>query len=114
MYGRDQNLIPDPATFTLQHGATVTFTGGFAEAIYRVYPWLIPIMRYDAVNSPTDFLNGASEHPTRNRFSPGVQVLVRENIKTVFEYQYRWEQSAGVEGQFFRANGLVAGIDYSF
>jgi len=114
MYGRDQNLIPDTDTVTLQHGTPVTFTGGFAEAEYRVYPWLIPIMRYDAVNSPADFLNEASRYQTRNRFSPGVQVLVRENIKTVFEYQYRWQQSAGVEGQFFRANGLVAGIDYTF
>jgi hypothetical protein len=91
----------------------VTFTGGFGEAEYWVLPWVITIMRYDVVNSPTDFLNGASKHNTRNRLSPGVQILVRANIKTVFEYQRRWQQPFG-EGQFFRANGFVIGIDYLF
>jgi hypothetical protein len=79
-----------------------------------MFPWVIGIMRYDIVNSPTDFLNGVSKHNTRNRFSPGIQVLVRANIKALLEYQHRWQQSAGVDGVFFRANGLVAGIDFLF
>jgi hypothetical protein len=114
MYGRDQNLIPDEDTGLLLHGSPVTFTGGFAEAEYWFYPWLIGIMRYDGVNSPADFLNGASRFNTRNRFSPGLQVLVRGNIKTVFEYQYRWEEPAGTEDLFFRPNGFLAGIDFLF
>jgi len=65
------------------------------------------------VNSPTDFLNGASVHNTRNRFSPGVQMLIRANIKTVFEYQHRWQQPFDTSGRF-RANGFVIGIDYVF
>ncbi len=113
MYGRDQNLIPDPATGIVNHATPVTFSGGFGEAEYWFYPWLIGLMRYDAVNSPTDFLNGASRNNTRNRFSPGVQVLIRANIKAVFEYQHRWQQPYG-DGLFFRPNGAVAGIDYSF
>jgi hypothetical protein len=114
MYGRDQNLIPDEDTGFLFHGTPVTFTGGFAQAEYWFYPWLVGIMRYDAVNSPTDFQNGASQFATRNRFSPGVQILVRDNIKTVFEFQRQWQQPAGTEDTYYRPNGFVAGIDYVF
>ena len=98
----------------VQRGTPVTFTGGLAQANYWLFPWVIGIMRYDVVNSPTDFLNGASRHNTRNRFSPGIQILVRGNIKALLEYQRRWQQSAGADGVFFRANGLVAGIDFVF
>ncbi len=114
MHGRDQNhLIPDPEGSVIQRGTPVTFTGGFAQAQYWVYPWVIAIMRYDVVNSPTDFLNGASARNTRNRFSPGLQILIRGNIKAVFEYQRRWQQLAEPSGRF-RANGFVFGIDYVF
>jgi hypothetical protein len=92
----------------------VTFTGGFAQAQYWVHPWIIAIMRYDFVNSPTDAINGVSRHSTRNRFTPGLQFLIRANIKAAFEYQYRWQQLASAEGEFFRANGFVVGIDYVF
>ena len=71
-------------------------------------------MRYDAVNSPTDFLNGASSYNTRNRFSPGLQVLVRGNVKALFEYQRNWEKPAGVDDLFFRPNSFLAGIDFVF
>ena len=113
MHGRDQNLIPNDMTGQLDKGSPVTFTGGFAQANYWFYPWLIGIMRYDVVNSPTDSLNGASVHNTRNRFSPGLQLLIRANIKAVFEYQRRWQQPADPTGRF-RANGFVVGIDYVF
>ena len=114
MYGRDQNLLPDEETGFLLHGAPVTFSGGFAEAEYWFYPWLIGIMRYDGVNSPMDFQNGLSRFTTRNRVSPGLQVLIRGNIKTVFEYQRFWEQSTGTEDTFYRPHSFVAGIDYVF
>ena len=114
MYGHDANLIPNFTTFGLDQGPPVTFNGGFAEAEYWFYPWLIGIMRFDAVNSPTDFLNGVSRRNTRNRYGPGVQFLVRSNIKVAFEYQRKWEQSAGEPGKFFRPNGFATGIDYSF
>ncbi len=113
MYGRDHNLIPDLESLIYTHGPPVTFTGGFAQAQYWFYPWLIGIMRYDSVNSPTDFLNGVSRRNTRNRFSPGAQVLIRANLKFVFEYQRRWEQPV-TSTTFFRHQGFVSGIDYVF
>ncbi len=114
MYGRDRNLIPNTDTETLSLGRPVTFSGGFVEGQLWIYPWLIGIMRYDGVNSPADFLNGLSRNTPRSRFSPGLQVLVRANIKAVFEYQRRWQEASGTPGVFFRPNGLVTGIDYVF
>jgi hypothetical protein len=115
MYGRDQNLIPDTDSGFLLPGPPVTFTGGFVQAQYWFYPWLIGIMRYDGVNSPTDFLNDVSRYNTRNRFSPGLQVLVRANIKALFEYQYSWERPSGnAVDPFYRANSFLAGIDFVF
>lgn len=82
------------------------------------YPWMIATVRYDFVNSPADFANGASEHRTRNRFSPGFQMLVRANIKITGEYQYQWRQpyTDPTTGNtlFFRPNSFVTGIDYVF
>ncbi len=118
LYGRDQSHLPIPSPvpegFIPIAGPPVTFSGGFAEAEYWFYPWLIGLMRYDVVNSPTDFLNGVSRRNTRNRFSPGVQFLVRSNLKVAFEYQRKWEQSAGEADKLFRANGFATGIDYVF
>ena len=74
-------------------------------------------MRYDFVNSPTDWANGVSQYKTRNRFSPGVQVLVRANIKVLGEYQYHWGEPYVVgdpAAKYFRPNTFVAGIDYLF
>jgi len=114
MYGRDQNLIPDDTTGYVLHGAPVTFSGGFVQAQYWIYPWLIASMRYDGVNSPTDFQNGASRSDTRNRFSPGLQILVRGNIKTVFEFQRLWEKPVDAGSTFYRPSTFVAGVDYVF
>ncbi len=114
MYGHDVNFFADPESFSFLRTSPVTFTGGFLQANYWIYPWLIAIMRYDAVNSPTDFLNGISLNNTRTRLSPGIQFLVRANLKLVFEYEHRWQIPFGQSGQSFRPNGAVAGIDYSF
>jgi hypothetical protein len=118
MYGHDQDLLPNTAAGVgYLKTSPVTFTGGFAEAQYWIYPWVIALLRYDVVDSPTDSSNGLSRHDTRNRFSPGVQFLVRANIKVAFEYQHRWEQPvtlANGNTVFFRPNGVVSGIDYVF
>ena len=114
MYGHDTNLVPNESETGFVRATPVTFTGGFVQAQYWVYPWLIGIMRYDLVNSPTDFLNGISRRNTRNRFSPGVQALVRANLKLVFEYQRHWEQPVPDTPRFFRANGFVTGVDFVF
>ena len=105
-----------PATIVPTHA--VTFIGGFVGANYWVYPWLISTMRYDFVNSPSDFVNGVSQYKTRNTFRPGYQILVRANIKVVGEYQRHWGQpytdlTTG-DTLFFRPNTFVTGIDYVF
>ena len=97
----------------------VTYTGGFAGSNVWIFPWLISYLRYDFVNSPTDFASGVvSEFRTRNRWSPGVQVLVRANIKLIGEYQYHWREpfTDPTTGNtlFFRPNSFVGGIDYVF
>jgi hypothetical protein len=114
MFGHDDDLIPQSDTNTLLQGSPVNFSGGFAQAEYWFYPWLIGIMRYDLVNSPPDYYNGLSQHFSRNRYSPGVQILVRANIKVAFEYEHRWGVPAGDTGLFFHPNGFMGGIDYAF
>ena len=118
MYGHDDNhtlvTAPDGTPVSFASAAPVTFTGGFLQANYWIYPWVIAQMRYDAVNSPTDFLNGASRYNTRNRVSPGVQFLIKANIKWNFEYDYRWQVPVPNSNQFFRLNGVETGFDYSF
>jgi hypothetical protein len=121
MFGHDDNHVVTPgAPPTITSAPAVKFSGGFLGANYWFYPWVIGTFHYDAVNSHTDFINGtpASEHRTRNRFSPGFQVLVRANIKVVGEYQYTFAQpyTDPVTGNalFFRPNTFQTGIDYVF
>jgi hypothetical protein len=143
MYGRDHNLLPAadgvvvfPSDTTVNgfvRGSPVTFSGGFLQADYLLYPWMMLIMRYDAVNSPADFLNGqgliasnffAPAHITRNRYTPGVQFLIHANIKASFEYQIRPEQQiingvdpltgATVNIRPFRVNTAVAGLEFVY
>ncbi len=114
MYGHDTNQVPNGGGTGFVSATPVTFTGGFAEAEYWLYPWLIPIMRYDFVNSPTDMINGIAVKATRSRFSPGVELLVRANIKLAFEYQRRWQKPVPNSTQVFRGNGFSIGFDYVF
>ena len=116
MVGHDNNHIVDFDARTISPTRAVTYTGGFAGSNFWIYPWLITYMRYDFVNSPTDFANGVSQYITRNRYSPGIQLLVRANIKILGEYQYHWGQPyAGPSSTlYFRPNTFVTGIDYLF
>ncbi len=117
MYGHDANHLINSAGDAISPTRAVTFAGGFVGSNYWVYPWMIATLRYDFVNSPTDFLNDVSRHNTRNRFSPGLQLVIRANIKVVTEYQRHWEQpyTDPVTGvKFFRPNTFVTGIDYVF
>jgi hypothetical protein len=120
MFGHDDNHVVNAGP-TLAPAPAVTFSGGFAGANYWFYPWLIGTFHYDAVNSRADFINGtpASQYRTRNRFSPGFQVLVRANIKILGEYQYTFGQpytdpANPANTLYFRPNTFQAGIDYVF
>ena len=142
MYGRDHNLVPidelgnpfpsQPVTFV--HGVPATFSGGFLQADYLAYPWLMLIMRYDAVNSSADYINGLAGNTstpffgpvsnTRNRFTPGVQFLIHANIKASFEYQIRPSQHIlnGIDPltgnpiafPAFRTNTATAGLEFVY
>jgi hypothetical protein len=126
MYGRDQNLMLNGGGTAFESAPHVTFSGGFGQAQYWIYPWMIALMRYDFVNSPIDLLNGVETesgatvfpiNATRNRFSPGMQVLIRANIKATFEYQHRWWQSmtpSPALTDVFRPNGFLTGVDFAF
>ena len=119
---RDSLFTPESETgpATIVPATAIKFAGGFAGANYWIHPWLIGTFHYDAVNSFTDSVNGTpfSQHQTRNRFSPGFQVLVRANIKVVGEYQYTFghpytDPTTG-NTLFFRPNTFQTGIDYVF
>jgi hypothetical protein len=138
LYGRDQNLLPLlppglPLPTGLFKGTPASFAGGFIEADYLALPWLMTIMRWDAVHSSADLFNGIGTGPdtdpgsfvspfraTRNRFTPGVQFLVHANIKASFEYQIRPQQvvylpaSAKALTSPFRTNSAVAGLEWVY
>jgi len=150
MYGHDTNQLPVDVTGTLVpvpidntagstaiafvHGTPASFTGGFVQADYLALPWLMAIMRWDAVNSWEDRVNGLALNTatpfalpfagTRNRFTPGVQFLLHANIKASFEYQIRPQQfvtvitdpitGLPVAVQPFRTNTAVGALEWVF
>ena len=154
MYGRDMNLLPIDAAgnlINLQNpgesipvgfirSTPATFSGGFADVEWLAYPWMMVLMRYDAVNSNADRVNGLIRNDdgsgftgapfngpfssTRNRFTPGVQVLIHANIKALMEYQFRPSQSVVVATNPltglpvalnpFHTNTLVFGLDFVY
>ncbi|MGO9123694.1 MAG: hypothetical protein ACLP6G_02275 [Terriglobales bacterium] len=141
MDGHDNDVLPfTPAGLSgptgLISGKPATFSGGFIQADYMAYPWLMTIMRWDRVGSTADFLNGigasASGPPpgsdnyfspfssVRNRFTPGAQFLIRANIKASFEYQIRPKQvvyAPGTDVQLvspFRTNTATAALEFVY
>ena len=113
-HGHDENKILNGDGTALVSATPVTFSGGFLEAEFWAYPWLIATMRYDGVNSPTDFQNGVSRHDTRGSYVPGLYFLVRPNIKLEMEYTYNFEQPVPGTTTFYRANTLATGADFVF
>ena len=138
MYGRDQNLLPLlpvglPLPTGLLRGSPASFSGGFLEADYLALPWLMTIMRWDAVHSTADLINGIGATPvtdigsfvspfraTRNRFTPGVQFLIHANIKASVEYQIRPQQivydptTGKALTSPFRTNSAIAGLEFVY
>lgn len=113
-HGHDANRVIDESGTNFVRTTPVTFSGGFLEAEYFVYPWLIGLMRYDGLNSPTDRLNGASRHDTRNIYTPGMQAFVRPNIKLGAEYSFTYERPLPGTTLFFRPNTFVSNVDFIF
>ncbi len=132
MYGRDQSLLPvdgngvliplpltadGPSPVGFVRSIPATFNGGFVQADYMVLPWIMAIMRWDGVHSTADRINGlmlSTDSPffgpfrsTRQRYTPGVQVLIHPNIKFSFEYQFRPQQATMIE-QDPATGGLLA------
>jgi hypothetical protein len=122
---------PTPAGFV--RGLPATFSGGFVQADYLVHPWLMAIARWDQVNSSADRINGlafatnssyfAPYSSTRDRFTPGVQFLIRANIKASFEYQIRPQQFVTVGSlkngnpvamNPFRVNTAVIALEFVY
>lgn len=121
MLGHDKNLLPvdstgspiplplaptSPVPVGFIQGVAAKFNGGFVQADYLVLPWMMAIMRWDGVHSEADRINGLDQstitpffapyRATRNRFTPGIQFLIRPNIKASVEYQFRPQQVATV------------------
>jgi hypothetical protein len=145
MYGHDNSLAPfTPAGFggptEFVSASPANFSGGFIQADYMIYPWMMAIMRWDRVNSRADLLNGytagtagAINTPfyspfssVRNRFTPGMQFLIHANIKASFEYQIRPQQvvynpaaisPSGIPAQLvspFRTNTATAALEFVY
>ena len=134
MYGRDQNLLPvdeagkliplplstdSPLPIGFAKSVPARFNGGFVQADYMIYPWMMGIARWDAVNSTADRINGLALsldspffgplHSTRQRFTPGVQVLIHPNIKFSFEYQFRPRQITVIQAN--PVTGALSGVN---
>jgi hypothetical protein len=114
LYGHDSNKALNADGTGYVAARSVTYSGGFLEAEYWLYPWLIAEMRYDGVHSATDRLNGVSRYDTRGAYSPALQILVRPNIKLEAQYTFNYEQPVPGTEQFYRANQLLSGVDFVF
>jgi hypothetical protein len=131
MYGHDKDILPfTPTDFAgptgFISGSPATFSGGFIQADYMAYPWLMMIMRWDRVQSRADFLNEAGSTnffspvgSTRNRFTPGAQFLIHANVKASFEYAYRPQQALtyNLNGQpmnVFRTNTATGALEFVY
>ncbi|MHB2008477.1 MAG: hypothetical protein ACYCOX_10580 [Acidobacteriaceae bacterium] len=113
-HAHDSNEALNPTGTAFVSATPVTFSGGFLEAEYWFYPWLIGLMRYDGVNSPTDRLNGISRYDTRNIYSPGLQIYARPNIKLESQYSFSYQQPVPGTNTFYRDNQFISGVDFVF
>jgi len=149
MHGRDQNLLPidgsgnliplplaseGPLPVGFLKSVPASFSGGFVQTDFMIFPWMMAIGRWDGVNSTADRINGlalstatpffAPLHSTRNRFTPGVQILIHPNIKFSFEYQFRPQQTTVIEADGktgnlvavnpFRVNTALFGLEFVY
>lgn len=81
-------------------GASVDELLFFAEAQYRMYPWLIPYIRWESLNTQ---IAGQGDV---DRVIPGIAVYARANVRCVLEGQLYSGDSD--------ANQLMASLDFVF
>ena len=126
MYGHDDDLLLNSGFTGFTSGPAAKFNGGFIEADYLMLPWVMGIMRYDRVQSSADFLNQANSAnyfspigSTRDRVTPGVQFLIRANIKASFEYAIRPRQALSYDANGnaispFRTNTATGALEFVY
>jgi len=126
MYGHDNSLVVNSGGNGFVPGTSAKFNGGFLQADYLALPWLMTILRYDRVQSTTDFLNpGGGNYffpvgSTRDRVTPGVQFLIHANIKASFEYAIRpsqtlsYDPTTGKAVNPFRTNTATGALEFVY
>jgi hypothetical protein len=126
MYGHDNSLVLNAGGTGFVPGTSVKFNGGFLQADYLALPWLMTILRYDRVQSTTDFLNPTGGNffmpvgNTRDRVTPGVQFLIHANIKASFEYAIRprqalsYDPTTGKAVNPFRTNTATGALEFVY
>ena len=113
-HAHDSNKALNAGGTDFVSATPVTFSGGFLEAEYWFYPWIVGEIRYDGVNSPTDRINGISRFDTRSNYSPGLQILARPNIRLEMQYSVNYQQPVPGTGTFYRSNQFLSGVDFAF
>jgi hypothetical protein len=126
MYGHDNSLLVNNQGNGFVPGTSAKFNGGFLQADYLALPWLMTILRYDRVQSTTDFLNPTGGNyfspvgSTRDRVTPGVQFLIHANIKASFEYAVRprqalsYDPTTGKPLNPFRTNTATGALEFVY
>ena len=126
MYGHDNSLVLKLAGNGFIPGTSAKFNGGFLQADYMALPWMMTILRYDRVQSTSDFLNPTGGNyfmpvgSTRDRVTPGVQFLIHANIKASFEYAVRprqalsYDPTTGKALNPFRTNTATGALEFVY
>jgi hypothetical protein len=125
MYGHDNSLLWNGGNGFVP-GTSAKFDGGFLQADYLALPWMMTILRYDRVQSTTDFLNPSGGNffmpvgSTRDRVTPGVQFLIHANVKASFEYAIRprqtlsYDPTTGKAVNPFRTNTATGALEFVY
>ena len=78
---------------------------------YWFYPWLIGIMRYDIVNSPTDFQAASRRTSHAQPFEPGRSIPPPRQHQGSFRVPAAMGSAHSRSHSTSRLNGFVTGVD---
>ena len=111
-YGGDSVMVGvrmDDKDTTVAWFGEVKSDAFFVEADYLIYPWLIPLVRYEWER--IEMKNGADRGEiTRQMVIPAIVVMVRANVKLTLEGQIRLDE----KGKDAKAHKAVLGVDFGF